>query len=216
MNDWKLLAQVTRAIKQPPDPSSLCLIRIELQAGVWFQSSRSKADQMPELRSLFLNIKDKTNPGLRNKIVLGSLRYEEVVVMTKEVSRCSAESHVLKYGQSPAYHYSLPAVRLFLSFPSVAHPDLATLVALRWWCLLPCSSQQEMASASVKAMNQKIAKDNLFKAKAVGETQVQISAFAASAIGLTSRPRPPSSSAQSAVNASAASTRCRQEAQTSP
>ena len=31
---------------------------------------------------------------------------------------------------------------------------------------------QEMASESVRAMNEKIAMENLFKAKAVGETQV--------------------------------------------
>lgn len=33
-------------------------------------------------------------------------------------------------------------------------------------------TSQEMASESVRAMNEKIAMENLFKAKAVGETQV--------------------------------------------
>jgi transcription elongation factor S-II len=34
-------------------------------------------------------------------------------------------------------------------------------------------ASQEMASESVRAMKEKIASDNLFKAKAVGETQVR-------------------------------------------
>jgi hypothetical protein len=39
-----------------------------------------------EIRSLFLNLKDKGNPGLRDKIVIGTLPAEHVVNMSKEVS----------------------------------------------------------------------------------------------------------------------------------
>lgn len=39
-----------------------------------------------EIRSLFLNLKDKGNPGLRNKIVLGDVSPDKVVTMSKEVS----------------------------------------------------------------------------------------------------------------------------------
>lgn len=39
-----------------------------------------------EMRSLFLNLKDKGNPGLRNEIVLGAVTPHKVVRMTKEVS----------------------------------------------------------------------------------------------------------------------------------
>lgn len=66
------------------------------------------------MRSLFLNIKDKGNPGLRNEIVLGQVTPDKVVRMTKE----------------------------------------------------------EMASESVRLLNEKLAEKNLFKAKAVGVTQV--------------------------------------------
>lgn len=37
-----------------------------------------------EMRSLFLNIKDKGNPGLRNEINLGHVTAEKVVNMSKE------------------------------------------------------------------------------------------------------------------------------------
>lgn len=70
------------------------------------------------MRSLFLNLKDKGNPGLRNEIVLGYINGERLVNMSKE----------------------------------------------------------DMASESVRALNEKIASDNLFKAKAVGETQVSVHA----------------------------------------
>lgn len=66
------------------------------------------------MRSLFLNIKDKGNPGLRNEIVLGQVTPDKVVRMSKE----------------------------------------------------------EMASESVRLLNEKLAEKNLFKAKAVGVTQV--------------------------------------------
>ena len=39
-----------------------------------------------EIRSLFLNLKDKGNPGLRNEIVLGLLAADKVVNMSKDVS----------------------------------------------------------------------------------------------------------------------------------
>ncbi|KAK4687312.1 transcription elongation factor S-II, partial [Tremellales sp. Uapishka_1] len=76
-------------------------------------------DVRPEMRSLFLNLKDKGNPGLRNEIVIGHINSEQVVNMTKD----------------------------------------------------------EMASESMKALNEKIASDNLFKAKAVGETLAETDAF---------------------------------------
>lgn len=72
-----------------------------------------------KIRSLFLNLKDKGNPGLRNEIVLGYISAEKLVGMSKD----------------------------------------------------------EMASESVRAMKEKIASDNLFKAKAVGETQAETDAF---------------------------------------
>ena len=40
-----------------------------------------------EIRSLFLNLKDKGNPGLRNKIVLGDVDAEKIVSMSKEASQ---------------------------------------------------------------------------------------------------------------------------------
>lgn len=70
------------------------------------------------MRSLFLNIKDKGNPGLRNEIVLGQVTPDKVVRMSKE----------------------------------------------------------EMASESVRLLNEKLAEKNLFKAKAVGVTQVSTQA----------------------------------------
>lgn len=60
----------------------------------------SDTDWNPEIRSLFLNLKDKGNPGLRDKIVLGVLDAEAVVNMSKEVSlfqgygvEANAETH---------------------------------------------------------------------------------------------------------------------------
>ena len=38
-----------------------------------------------EMRSLFLNLKDKGNPALRNEIVLGTVAVDKVAVMSKEV-----------------------------------------------------------------------------------------------------------------------------------
>lgn len=38
-----------------------------------------------EIRTLFLNLKDKGNPALRNEIVLGQLTADKVVRLTKEV-----------------------------------------------------------------------------------------------------------------------------------
>ncbi|EKD02852.1 positive transcription elongation factor [Trichosporon asahii var. asahii CBS 8904] len=72
-----------------------------------------------KMRSLFLNIKDKGNPGLRNEIVLGQVTPDKVVRMSKE----------------------------------------------------------EMASESVRLLNEKLAEKNLFKAKAVGVTQAETDAF---------------------------------------
>lgn len=40
-----------------------------------------------EMRSLYLNLKDAGNPGLRNEIVLGHVSAEKVVTMSKEVRR---------------------------------------------------------------------------------------------------------------------------------
>lgn len=49
------------------------------------ETLHSGADEI-EIRSLFLNLKDKGNPALRNKIVLGDLDAESIVTMSKEVS----------------------------------------------------------------------------------------------------------------------------------
>nr|XP_019049792.1 transcription elongation factor S-II [Kwoniella bestiolae CBS 10118]OCF28722.1 transcription elongation factor S-II [Kwoniella bestiolae CBS 10118] len=76
-------------------------------------------DYRGKIRSLYLNLKDKGNPALRNEIVLGYISTEKVANMSKD----------------------------------------------------------EMASESVRALNEKIASDNLFKAKAVGETQAETDAF---------------------------------------
>ena len=43
-------------------------------------------DSHSEVRSLFLNLKDKSNPGLRNEIVLGELAPDRLVSMSKDVS----------------------------------------------------------------------------------------------------------------------------------
>jgi transcription elongation factor S-II len=52
------------------------------------------ADFSPEIRSLFLNLKDKGNPGLRDNIVVGHLSVEDVMNMSKEVSSpCAARRH---------------------------------------------------------------------------------------------------------------------------
>ncbi|WVQ74461.1 transcription elongation factor S-II [Cryptococcus sp. DSM 104548] len=76
-------------------------------------------DYRAKMRSLYLNLKDKGNPALRNEIVLGDVTPEKVANMSKD----------------------------------------------------------EMASESVRMLNQKLATDNLFKAKAVGETQAETDAF---------------------------------------
>ncbi|WVQ81352.1 transcription elongation factor S-II [Cryptococcus sp. DSM 104549] len=76
-------------------------------------------DYRAKIRSLFLNLKDKGNPALRNEIVLGYISGEKVANMSKD----------------------------------------------------------EMASESVRMLKEKIASDNLFKAKAVGETQAETDAF---------------------------------------
>ncbi|OCF40591.1 transcription elongation factor S-II [Kwoniella heveanensis CBS 569] len=76
-------------------------------------------DYRAKIRSIYLNLKDKGNPALRNEIVLGYIDTEAVAKMSKE----------------------------------------------------------EMASESVRSLNEKLASDNLFKAKAVGETQAETDAF---------------------------------------
>ncbi|KIR28584.1 transcription elongation factor S-II [Cryptococcus deuterogattii 99/473] len=76
-------------------------------------------DYRAKMRSLFLNLKDKGNPALRNEIVLGYISTEKVASMSKD----------------------------------------------------------EMASESVRMLKEKIASDNLFKAKAVGVTQAETDAF---------------------------------------
>ncbi|WWC72884.1 transcription elongation factor S-II [Kwoniella pini CBS 10737] len=76
-------------------------------------------DYRAKMRSLFLNLKDKGNPALRNEIVLGYISTENVANMSKD----------------------------------------------------------EMASESVRALKEKLATENLFKAKAVGETQAETDAF---------------------------------------
>ncbi|RSH95129.1 RNA polymerase II elongation factor [Saitozyma podzolica] len=93
-------------------------LAIELSTYKQFNYSTSN-DYRAKIRSLFLNLKDKGNPGLRNEIVIGHMSAERVASMSKD----------------------------------------------------------EMASESVRAMKEKIASDNLFKAKAVGETQAETDAF---------------------------------------
>ncbi|EIW65771.1 hypothetical protein TREMEDRAFT_72529 [Tremella mesenterica DSM 1558] len=93
---------------------------VAIEAAVFKQQkSQSGNEYRAKMRSLFLNLKDKGNPGLRNEIVLGYLTAEKLASLSKE----------------------------------------------------------DMASESIRAMNEKIANDNLFKAKAVGETQAETDAF---------------------------------------
>lgn len=51
-----------------------------------YRASGSSPFQCLDIRSLFLNLKDMGNPGLRNKIVLGDVHAEKIVSMSKEVS----------------------------------------------------------------------------------------------------------------------------------
>ncbi|WVO15360.1 transcription elongation factor S-II [Cryptococcus depauperatus] len=76
-------------------------------------------DYRAKMRSLFLNLKDKGNPALRNEIVLGYIGADKVASMSKD----------------------------------------------------------EMASESIRMQKEQLAKENLFKAKAVGETQAETDAF---------------------------------------
>lgn len=75
---------------------------------------KEKGGLTAEIRTLFLNLKDKGNPALRNEIVLGQMTADRVVRLTTE----------------------------------------------------------EMASESMKAMNERIQEQNLFNSKGVGEVQV--------------------------------------------
>ena len=52
-------------------------------------SRRYRAHALSEIRSLFLNLKDKQNPALRNEIVLGYIEADKVVAMSKEVGHAS-------------------------------------------------------------------------------------------------------------------------------
>jgi hypothetical protein len=49
-----------------------------------YQGSFGGQADSTEIRSLFLNLKDKGNPALRNKIVLGDLDADAIVAMSKE------------------------------------------------------------------------------------------------------------------------------------
>jgi transcription elongation factor S-II len=48
---------------------------------------------MAEMRSLYLNLKDKQNPALRNEIVLGYISTEKVANMSKEVGADTNDPH---------------------------------------------------------------------------------------------------------------------------
>jgi transcription elongation factor S-II len=73
-----------------------------------------------------------------------------------------------------------------------------------------------MASESVRALNEKIASDNLFKAKAVGETQVsELPSEHSEIYADPIRPRPMRSSVVDVNRGSALTTRCRREVQMS-
>lgn len=41
-----------------------------------------------KIRSLFVNLKDKNNPGLRESIVSGEIPFEKLPTMTSEVRHC--------------------------------------------------------------------------------------------------------------------------------
>ena len=77
---------------------------------------------------------------------------------------------------------------------------------------------QEMASESVRALNEKIASDNLFKAKAVGEVQVSHCHHTLDhelELMTLARPRPTRSSAAVVSRESVHITRCRRGARMS-
>ncbi|ORY33014.1 transcription factor S-II, central domain-domain-containing protein [Naematelia encephala] len=93
-----------------------------IERAVWKSFNFSTGnDYRAKVRSLFLNLKEKTNPGLRDAIVTSQDGFapEDIAVMSKEA----------------------------------------------------------MASDAIKAMNQALAEENLFKAKAVGETTAETDAF---------------------------------------
>ncbi|GMK56489.1 hypothetical protein CspeluHIS016_0303290 [Cutaneotrichosporon spelunceum] len=97
---------------------SQCAIAIERECCKLMNYDTGKAYRA-KIRTLFLNLKDKGNPALRNEIVLGQLTADRVVRLTKE----------------------------------------------------------EMASESMKAMNERIQEQNLFNSKGVGEVQAETDAF---------------------------------------
>lgn len=79
-----------------------------------------------------------------------------------------------------------------------------------------------MASESVRALNEKLASENLFKAKAVGETQVSLLLFptfrhrvARVPHSNSVRPRRTRSNADDVNNGNAHITRCKREVQMS-
>jgi transcription elongation factor S-II len=97
---------------------SQCAIAIERECCKLMNYDTGKAYRA-KIRTLFLNLKDKGNPALRNEIVLGQMTADRVVRLTKE----------------------------------------------------------EMASESMKAMNERIQEQNLFNSKGVGEVQAETDSF---------------------------------------
>ncbi|KLT43841.1 putative positive transcription elongation factor [Cutaneotrichosporon oleaginosum] len=97
---------------------SQCAVAIERECCKLMNFDTGKAYRA-KIRTLFLNLKDKGNPALRNEIVLGVMTPDRVVRLTKE----------------------------------------------------------EMASESMKAMNERIQEQNLFNSKGVGEVQAETDSF---------------------------------------
>ncbi|UOH81862.1 transcription elongation factor S-II [Cryptococcus neoformans] len=123
---YDALALDSTAVGRLIDATQIIEIKILKERAVGIERAANKAmnfstgnDYRAKMRSLFLNLKDKGNPALRNEIVLGYVSTEKVASMSKD----------------------------------------------------------EMASESVRMLKEKIASDNLFKAKAVGVTQAETDAF---------------------------------------
>lgn len=53
---------------------------------IWKRYKGQLTNSEQEMRSLFLNLKDKGNPALRNEIVLGYISTEKVASMSKDVN----------------------------------------------------------------------------------------------------------------------------------
>lgn len=107
----------------------------EVEAQVHISTSSNTANYTKKMRSLYLNLKDKHNPRLREMVISGTLLAERLVKMTPQVN----------------------------------------FIFKRFFFILLCFNQilnfyfQEMASEERRREDEKIAEENLFKARAADE-----------------------------------------------